>query len=129
MDRRRRGWPTADREVAVHAAAAAVLGLRTGMTVTLGASPDEARPGSTLMVVGTWLPADTAAPFWFTEELEVAGEVGTRLGPFVTTEATATTTGVRPQVRWRVDPDLDRLTVAVALVWAFSVVALSLMLG
>lgn len=105
-------WPDADLEVAVHAGAAEVLGLEVGSRVALARSVEDVRTDRTLTVVGTWLPTDTAAPFWFADDLELQGQSGSRMGPFVITDATMRALDARATVRWRLDPDLDRLTAA-----------------
>jgi hypothetical protein len=105
-------WPDADLEVTVHAEAAEVLGLGVGSRVALARSVEDVRADRTLTVVGTWMPADAAAAFWFADDLELLGQSGSRLGPFVVTDATMQALHARASVRWRLDPDLDRLTAA-----------------
>lgn len=107
-------WPSGPGETALHAAAAEALGLGTGDVVVVDRSETdpEGEPGTELTVVGTWRPADAAAPRWFDDPLSVSGADGSVAGPFVVTEATLDGIGTTPLVRWTVVPDASQVVPA-----------------
>ncbi|MBD8078135.1 ABC transporter permease [Cellulosimicrobium arenosum] len=113
-------WPQAAGETALQADAAAALGLTPGDDVVVGAGVDEVDQagatgatddvsGTSLTVVGTWRPADPAAPRWFDDPLVLGGVDGSTVGPFVVDEATLATIDTAPFAVWTVVPDADRI--------------------
>lgn len=104
-------WPSAPDETAMHADAAAALGVVVGDVVVVDRSETdpEAEPGARLTVVGTWRPTDAADPRWFDDPLSVAGADGSVLGPLVVTQDALDALGTTPFVRWTVVPDAARV--------------------
>lgn len=104
-------WPAAPDETAVHADAAAALGVVAGDVVVVDRSETDpgAEPGTELTVVGTWRPTDTTDSRWFDDPLSVGGVDGSVLGPLVVTPEALDTVDTTPFVRWTVVPDATRV--------------------
>ena len=87
---------------ALHAAAAAELGLAAGDVVELEGGDEPRR----LLVVGTWTPTDPNAAAWFGEPLIATGAVEGGAGPFLVGEESLVDLPVSTMVRWTapVDP-------------------------
>ncbi len=111
-------WPEPDsrEEVAVHAPAAAALGIGVGDTLEVSNRRDGQT--ATVSVVGVYEPTDRADPFWFDDPLALTGQVDSgsfrTYGPFVMPAAAlfATFTPLRTNADWRVVPDFESLAVS-----------------
>ncbi|MGX5696930.1 hypothetical protein ACWKWP_12085 [Agromyces soli] len=90
------------RPTALHAGAAAELGLEPGSLVELG----EER----LLVVGTWLPVDAASPEWFGEPMLATGVSDEGAGPALVDEAALDDLPVAVRVRWTATARPSELT-------------------
>jgi hypothetical protein len=105
-------WPAtraAPVEVVLPSSVASDLGLHVGDVVDAESRLDPAH-GVTARVVGTYRPERTGTAFWWDDPLATAGA-----GPFVTTRASFDELGLRDQnLRWRLQPDTSRLTLAQA---------------
>ncbi len=101
------GGATGPLEGALHATAAAALGVQPGDVLR----PPPGRTGPPVTVVGLWAPRDLADPFWRGEPLALRGlqREGVR-GPLVLDEASAARLPTDWTSRWRAAPDLTAVT-------------------
>lgn len=97
-----------DVPTAVHAGAAAALGLAVGDAVEVVGEDGDRRA---LEVLALWEPLDPDAPEWFGDPLLAAGldEDGGLHGPFVVQETVITGLSGLDLVRWVIVPDLTLL--------------------
>lgn len=95
--------------VALHASSAAALGLGIGDVISISDRGEVIA----LSVTGTWRPVDAEDRFWYGEPLEVDG-TDARHGLFAVAAAAdlAAIPGTAVTARWRLVPQIDRLTAA-----------------
>lgn len=86
---------------AVHAGAAAVLGLAPGALVELD--------GRRLLIVGVWEPEDARDPAWFGEPLVATGLADDAAGPLLVAEEAMDALPVAVRVRWTATAVADAL--------------------
>ncbi|MGH8775524.1 MAG: hypothetical protein ACRDWI_10245, partial [Jiangellaceae bacterium] len=101
-------WPTGTGErleSAVHAEAAAVLGLDVGAVVSLGEGDEVLN----VEVVGVWRPDDPAEAFWSGQPLATDGVEGSAHGPFIVPEPDLVANADRVDSRWQLIPTIDEL--------------------
>ena len=109
-------WPDADDAVsaaadadalptALHAAAAAALGLSEGDVIEL----EDGDGARRLLVVGTWSPVDPTEPAWFGEPIVATGAVDGG-GPFLVGDDAMDDLPAATIVRWTATVDADGLT-------------------
>ncbi|HSI92970.1 MAG TPA: hypothetical protein VK925_05685, partial [Jiangellaceae bacterium] len=94
--------------VALHAAAATALGLDVGDVISIS----DRGVVIALSVAGTWRPVDPADPFWFGEQLEVGTDARHGLLALAAAPNLAAIPGTAVTARWRLVPQIDRLTAA-----------------
>jgi hypothetical protein len=90
-------WPTSPAEVAVHADAAAALGVHVGSPMQLGPV--------TVTVAATWRPIDPLAGRWVADPLVANGMDGNDIGPVVIDESVWSELTASPRVRWAITAD------------------------
>jgi hypothetical protein len=95
-------WPAADGEGALQAEAATALGLSVGDEVVIG--------GTSVAIVGTWLPLDAGDRQWFDDPLVTAGVADDAVGPLYVTESQLAALDVSPFARWIIVPALTTIT-------------------
>jgi len=91
-------------QAALHASAAAALGLGVGSVIQLGSQDGPLD----ILVVGTWLPDDAAESFWFGDPLIEAGTSEGTAGPFLVDRDVLLSRSTQPSVRWTIEPIPER---------------------
>ncbi len=108
-------WPAGSTstplEAALHAGAAAALGIHVGDVLHLGAAGGSGPAPPPVVVVGLWTPRDPGDGFWRGQPLALQGlqREGVR-GPLVVDEAGAARLRVDWTARWRAVPALGDVT-------------------
>ncbi len=110
-------WPRSGggvTEVVVPAPAARELRFRVGDRIAARSRLDTSRAVSA-RVVGTYRVERPSSVYWWAEPLATTGTDGGSYGPLVTTRNSFFALGLRDvELRWRLQPDLRRLTIGQA---------------
>jgi len=95
-------WPVSADEVALHAGAAAELGIKPGSQIAIGEVE--------LRVAGIWRPADPLDPRWLGDDLAILGRNGDGYGPIVVDATLWQRLESKPLAQWTLVPDAARIT-------------------